>query len=36
MTEEVTINRKKLKLSNLDKIYFPDERYTKGDVIEYA
>ncbi len=25
----------KLKLTNLDKIYFPDEGYTKGDIIEY-
>jgi bifunctional non-homologous end joining protein LigD len=33
--KEVTINRHKLKLTNLDKIYFPDDGYTKGDVIEY-
>lgn len=24
-----------LKLTNLDKIYFPDEGFTKGDIIEY-
>jgi bifunctional non-homologous end joining protein LigD len=29
------ISGKKLTLTNLDKIYFPDEGYTKGDVIEY-
>lgn len=31
----VTISNKKLKLTNLDKIFFPDEKITKGDVIEY-
>ena len=33
--KEVNINNRKLKLTNLDKLYFPDEGYTKGDVIEY-
>jgi bifunctional non-homologous end joining protein LigD len=32
---EIKINNRKLKLTNLDKLYFPDEGYTKGDVIEY-
>ena len=27
--------KKELKLTNLDKIYFPKEKITKGDVIEY-
>lgn len=31
----VTINRRSLKLTNLSKIYFPDEKITKGDVIAY-
>jgi bifunctional non-homologous end joining protein LigD len=33
--KEVRINRHKLKLTNLDKVFFPDEGYTKGDIIEY-
>src|SRR5258708_1467840 len=32
---EVKIDGKTLKLTNLDKIYFPKEKITKGDVIEY-
>jgi len=32
---EIKIEGKKLKLTNLKKVYFPDEGYTKGDVIEY-
>jgi len=32
---EIKIGGKKLKLTNLKKVYFPDEGYTKGDVIEY-
>jgi bifunctional non-homologous end joining protein LigD len=35
MEKEVIINRHKLKLTNLDKIFWPEEKYTKGDVIEY-
>lgn len=31
----VTINRRQLKLTNLSKIYFPDDGITKGDVIAY-
>lgn len=31
----VTINRHPLKLTNLSKIYFPDEKITKGDVLAY-
>jgi bifunctional non-homologous end joining protein LigD len=31
----VKINRKELKLTNLDKIYFPEDGYTKADVIEH-
>ncbi len=30
-----TVNSKTLKLTNLDKVYWPDEGYTKGDLIEY-
>ncbi len=30
-----TINNKPLKITNLDKVYWPDEGYTKGDLIEY-
>jgi len=33
--KEITIQKKKIKLSNLDKLYWPDEKYTKGDLIEY-
>jgi bifunctional non-homologous end joining protein LigD len=32
---EITINNRNLKLTNLDKPYFPDDGYTKSDVIEY-
>lgn len=31
----VTINRRSLRLTNLSKIYFPQEKITKGDVIAY-
>lgn len=31
----VTINGHELKLTNLDKIYWPEEKYTKGDLISY-
>jgi bifunctional non-homologous end joining protein LigD len=31
----VTINGHPLKLTNLSKIYFPDEKITKGDVLAY-
>lgn len=33
--QEVIIGGHKLTLTNLDKIYWPDEGYTKGDLIEY-
>lgn len=29
------IGKEKLKVTNVDKIYFPDDNVTKGDVIEY-
>ncbi len=32
---EIIINKHRLKLTNTDKIYFPDDGYTKGDIIEY-
>jgi bifunctional non-homologous end joining protein LigD len=35
MDKEISINKKKISFSNTDKIYFPDEGYTKGDIIEY-
>lgn len=35
MDEVTTINRRKLKLSNLNKIYWPGENITKGDLIQY-
>lgn len=33
--KEVIIDRHKLTLTNLSKIYWPDEGYTKGDLIKY-
>jgi bifunctional non-homologous end joining protein LigD len=33
--QEVTIGGHRIKLSNLDKVFWPDEGYTKGDVIDY-
>jgi bifunctional non-homologous end joining protein LigD len=35
MDKERTIAGKKVSLTNLDKIFWPDEGYTKGDLIEY-
>ena len=35
MDKEIKIGGKKLKLTNLNKMYFPSEGYTKGDLIEY-
>src|SRR5690606_35731090 len=32
---EIVLNRVKVKLTNQDKIYFPKEGITKGDVVEY-
>lgn len=34
-TEEISINRHSLKLTNLNKIFWPKEKYTKGDLINY-
>lgn len=33
--KEITLNKHKVKLTNQDKIYFPKDNVTKGDVIEY-
>ena len=33
--QEVIIGGHKIKLSNLDKVFWPEEGYTKGDVIDY-
>ena len=33
--KEIIIDNHKLKLTNLDKIYWPEEKYTKGDLINY-
>lgn len=33
--QEITLNRHTLKLTNQDKIYFPKDGITKGDVIDY-
>jgi bifunctional non-homologous end joining protein LigD len=35
LDKEVKVGGHNLKLTNLKKVYFPDEEYTKGDVIEY-
>ncbi|MEO8399005.1 MAG: non-homologous end-joining DNA ligase [Ignavibacteriaceae bacterium] len=35
MDKEVNINNHKLKLTNLDKVYWPDEGYTKKDLLDY-
>lgn len=32
---EMTLNRHKVKLTNHDKIYFPEDGVTKGDIVEY-
>jgi len=33
--KEITLNKQAVKLTNQDKIYFPKDGITKGDVIEY-
>ncbi|MEY8761204.1 DNA ligase D [Chryseobacterium tongliaoense] len=33
--KEITLNRHMVKLTNQDKIYFPKDGITKGDVVEY-
>lgn len=35
MDKTQTINGKKLSLTHLDKVFWPDEGFTKGDVIDY-
>jgi bifunctional non-homologous end joining protein LigD len=35
ITDRVTKGSRELKLSNLDKVFFPVERMTKGDLLEY-
>jgi len=35
MDKTVTIDSIQIKLTNLDKIYWPEEKYTKGDLIDY-
>src|SRR5690606_5766686 len=33
--KEITLNHRKLKLTNQDKIYFPENGISKGEIIEY-
>ena len=33
--QELVVNRHRLRFSNLDKVFWPDEGYTKGDVLDY-
>lgn len=35
MEQELEINHKKVKVTNLEKIFWPEEGYTKGDLIDY-
>jgi bifunctional non-homologous end joining protein LigD len=35
ITDRVTKGSRELKLSNLDKVFFPEEGITKGDLLEY-
>jgi len=35
MDKEITISGQKVQLTNLEKIFWPDEKITKGDLIEY-
>src|SRR5436190_794726 len=35
IADRVTKGSRELKLSNLDKVFFPQERITKGDLLEY-
>ena len=35
ITDRITKGSRELKLSNLDKVFFPAERITKGDLLEY-
>jgi bifunctional non-homologous end joining protein LigD len=34
-TKKIQINKKSIKLSNLDKLYYPDKKYIKQDIIDY-
>src|ERR1700761_8491641 len=33
--ESITLNNRKITLSNLDKIWFPKSKITKGDIVSY-
>lgn len=33
--KKISINKKSIELSNLDKIFYPDKKYSKEDVIKY-
>ena len=35
VVKEIVIDSRKIKLTNLDKVFWPEENYTKGDLIEY-
>ena len=35
MLEKKSLDKEKLSLTHLDKIYWPKEKYTKGDLLEY-
>ncbi|MGB8373943.1 MAG: non-homologous end-joining DNA ligase [Salegentibacter sp.] len=35
MAEEIKIGTHEIKISNRDKVFFPKENYTKGDLIDY-
>ncbi len=35
MSEELKLGKYTVKLSHTDKVFFPDEKYTKGDLINY-
>src|SRR4051812_5440883 len=34
-TEQLTVGRRKIPLSNLEKVLYPDAHFTKGQVIDY-
>src|SRR3989339_761072 len=33
--KEIKINKREIKLTNLDKVFYPKSNYTKGDIIQY-
>src|SRR5260221_13561192 len=35
MDKQITLNKQQLKLTNLEKVYWPAEKYTKADLIEH-